>query len=138
MSTLDTRNFTRSRPPSFPYAKAASAALPGWDISLAFAGEIRAKQMNMTLRGKDYIPNVLSYQSGRKSGEIVICLAEAKRQAPSYGMSYTQFVGYLFIHGCVHLAGMRHGTTMERKERALLARFIDIPPSNGTTHRHRH
>lgn len=95
--------------------------------------------MNMTLRGKDYIPNVLSYQSGKKSGEIVICLMEAKRQAPSFGMSYKNFVGYLFIHGCTHLAGMRHGPTMERKERALLARLIDIPLSpNGTTHRHRH
>lgn len=139
MSTIDTRVFTRSRPPAFPYAKAAAAALPGWDISLVFAGETRAQQMNIALRGKDYIPNVLSYESGKKSGEIVICLMEAKRQAPSYGMSYRNFVGYLFIHGCIHLAGLRHGPTMERTERALLARLIDIPlSSNGTTHRHRH
>lgn len=138
MSTLDTRNFTRSRPPSFPYAKAVTAALPGWDISLVFAGETRAKHLNEVLRNKDYIPNVLSYQSGKKSGEIIICLQEAKRQAPSYGMTYSQFVGYLFIHGCFHLAGKRHGPTMEREERALFARLTDISLSHGSTHRHRH
>ena len=137
MSTLDTRNFTRSPVPRFPYAKAASLALPGWDISLVFAGEARAKHLNEVLRNKDYVPNVLSYQSGPKSGEIIICLNEAKRQAPSFDMSYTVFVGYLFIHGCFHLAGKRHGTTMEHQERALLARLIDIPSSTHATHRHR-
>ncbi|HYF29241.1 MAG TPA: rRNA maturation RNase YbeY [Candidatus Paceibacterota bacterium] len=135
---MDTRNFTRSRVPSFPYERAAKAVLPGWDISLVFAGETRAKQLNKALRGKDYVPNVLSYESGKKSGEIIICLTEAKRQAPSHDMKYPAFVGYLFIHGLFHLAGARHGTTMERKERALLARLINIPFTNVPTHRHRH
>ena len=135
---LDTRNFTKSRAPSFPYAKAVEQALPGWDISLVFAGERRARSLNIALRNKDYIPNVLSYESGKKSGEIIICLPEAKRQAPRYEMSYAHFAGYLFIHGLFHLAGKRHGPTMEREERALLARLVSIPLSNGTTHRHRH
>ncbi len=138
MSTLDTRNFTRSRAPSFPYAKAAASALPGWDISLVFAGEKRAKHLNEVLRGKDYIPNVLSYQSGKKSGEIIVCLPEARRQAQSYEMSYRNFVGYLFIHALIHLAGRRHGPTMEREERALLARLADLSHPHGPTHRHRH
>ncbi|MEK7510930.1 MAG: rRNA maturation RNase YbeY [Patescibacteria group bacterium] len=135
---LDTRNFTKSRAPSFPYAKAAEKVLPGWDISLVFAGETRAKSLNIALRGKDYIPNVLSYESGKKSGEIIICLPEARRQAGSYEMSYTHFVGYLFIHGLFHLAGKRHGPTMEREERTVLARLASLSPTNGTTHRHRH
>lgn len=122
-TTLDTRNFTKSPIPKFSYKDALSATLPGWDMSLVFAGSTRAQSMNIRLRGKDYVPNVLSYESGTKSGEIVICLEVAKKQAPDYDMTYTEFVGFLFIHGCLHLKGERHGATMERKERLLLKRF---------------
>ncbi len=141
MTTLDIRNFTRSRHPSFPYEKALAAILPGWEMSLVFAGETRAKHMNITLRNKDYVPNVLSYESGSKSGEIVICPQVAKRQAPSYGLSYTEFVGLLFIHGCLHLKGMQHGATMDTQERLLLKRFTRANSSrtlNVPTHRNRH
>lgn len=124
MSTLDIRNFTKSPVPKFPYQDALTHILPGWDMSLAFAGKQRAQSMNMLLREKDYVPNVLSYESGDKSGEIVICLEVAKRQAPEYEMTYTEFVGFLFIHGCLHLKGMQHGATMDDKERLLLKRFI--------------
>jgi rRNA maturation RNase YbeY len=123
MTSLDTRNFTRSPIPRFPYEEALKTVLPGWEMSLAFAGTTRAQAMNVFLRNKDYVPNVLSYQAGEKSGEIVICLEVAKKQAPDYGMSYTEFVGYLFIHGCFHLKGEQHGATMERKERLLLKRL---------------
>lgn len=120
---LDIRNFTKSPVPAFPYEDALQAILPGWEMSLAFAGKARAQAMNIRLRDKDYVPNVLSYEAGAKSGEIVICLEVAKRQAPGYGMSYREFVGFLFIHGCFHLKGERHGATMERKERLMLKRL---------------
>ncbi len=138
-STLETRNFTRGPIPRFPFAKAMSHVLPGWDISLVFAGEARAKHLNEVLRSKDYVPNVLSYALGPKSGEIIICPTIARKQAPEYGLSYTAFTGFLFIHGLLHLAGTRHGTTMERQERAILARLIDIPSTkHESTHRNRH
>lgn len=124
MSTLDVRNFTRASIPRFPYKDALEAILPGWEMSLVFAGRTRAQNMNIALRKKDYVPNVLSYEAGEKSGEIVICLDVAKRQAPEYDLSYTEFVGFLFIHGCLHLKGMQHGDTMDTKERLLLKRFI--------------
>ncbi len=126
---LDTRNFTKSPIPAFPFKKALESVLPGWEMSLVFAGETRAQSLNMQLRGKDYIPNVLSYETGNKSGEIVICPSVAKKQAPLYDMTYTQFVGYLFIHGCFHLKGERHGATMERKERLALKRFTNLSPT---------
>ena len=124
MSTLDIRNLTRQRAVSFPFSKAHAHILPSWDISLAFVGKERAQQMNKSLRNKDYVPNVLSYETGKNSGEIVICLLEAKKQAPEYGMRYAEFVGFLFIHGLLHLKGEQHGATMEKQERLLLKRFI--------------
>jgi rRNA maturation RNase YbeY len=139
MAGIDIRNFTRGPVPRFAYERALRLALPGWDISLVFAGEARAKRLNQVLRKKDYVPNVLSYESGNRSGEIIICPSIARKEAPEYGMSYTAFVGFLFIHGLLHLAGKRHGPTMERQERAILARLIDIPSTlHEATHRNRH
>lgn len=139
MASLDIRNMTRGPLPRFPFAKALTLVLPGWDISLVFVGETRAKHLNEVLRKKDYVPNVLSYVTGKKSGEIIICPMVARKQAPSYELPVTAFIGLLFIHGLLHLEGRRHGPTMERQERALLARLTRIPASsNGTTHRNRH
>jgi rRNA maturation RNase YbeY len=123
------------------FTEIASEVLPRWDISLVFVGPARARALNEQLRNKDYIPNVLSYTLGDKSGEIIICLAEAKKQAPDFSMSERNFVLYLFIHGVLHVKGRVHGATMERSERKLLAKFgkgdaRSLP--NGTTHSNRH
>lgn len=145
-STLDVRNFTRRPAPGLPYQKIAAAILPGWEISLVFAGETRAQNLNKQLRNKEYIPNVLSYETSsskkERSGEIIICPEVAKRQAPEYELSYPHFIGFLFIHGLLHLKGLPHGTTMDRYEREYLSRFISVPKSapssHGPTHRNRH
>ncbi|MDB5245319.1 MAG: hypothetical protein JWN90_424 [Parcubacteria group bacterium] len=140
-STLDIRTFTRRAAPGLPYRDMVQEVLPGWDISLVFAGEVRAKALNIALRQKDYIPNVLSYETGKKSGEIIICPSIAKKQAPEHELSYKEFLALLFIHGLLHLKGQRHGATMERHERQLAARFTNKVLSklpNGTTHRNRH
>ena len=128
MSSVDIRNFTRRNAPVFPYQKIAQAVLPCWDISLVFCGEVRAQKLNVALRKKTYIPNVLSYESGTRSGEIIICLPIAKKQAQSYGLSYAHFTVFLFIHGLLHLKGLPHGTTMERYERSFLKRFTGSIP----------
>jgi rRNA maturation RNase YbeY len=139
MAMLDITNFTRRPAPRAPFVALAESALPDWEISLAFVGSARAKSLNRTLRRKDYVPNVLSYESGKKSGEVIICLDVAEKQAKSYGMTYRQFVPYLFIHGLMHLKGHPHGPTMERRERELLSRHLGVHLSNEkTAHRNRH
>lgn len=144
---IDLRNFTRQKPlPSFRFKEIAQAVLPNWDISLVYCGEIRAQNLNQALRGKSYVPNVLSYESGKNSGEIIICLPVARRQAATYGLSYTHFTAFLFIHGLLHLKGQPHGTTMEEHERSLLKRFtgatldyaFDELIHGKPTHRNRH
>ncbi len=139
MASFDATNFTRRPAPRAPFETLARTALPGWDISLVFVGTTRARSLNTRLRRKSYVPNVLSYESGKKSGEIIICLEVAKKQARSYGMTYQEFVPYLFIHGLMHLKGYPHGPTMERRERVLMARHLDVHLLNEkTTHRNRH
>ncbi|MBU6321504.1 MAG: rRNA maturation RNase YbeY [Patescibacteria group bacterium] len=149
--SVSIRNFTRQPVPRLPFAEAAAAALPGWEVSLAFVGETRAQALNTALRNKRYVPNVLSYQAGEKSGEIIICPSVAAKQAPDFGLAPDRYCLLLFIHGLFHLKGLRHGGTMERRERALMARvmktmrpalrFARVSPSllpHGPTHRNRH
>jgi probable rRNA maturation factor len=142
MPGVSIKNFTRrtSSVTGLPFAKVAKTVLPSWDISLVFVGPAKARALNVKLRGKTYVPNVLSYTLDAKNGEIIICLAEAKKQASTYDMTERQFVLYLFIHGLLHLKGWAHGVTMEQCERKLLAKFAKgsaSPLPNVTTHRNR-
>ena len=90
-----------------------------YDLSFAFVtpAEMRAamkyKKLPPNELTKTKTSNVLSFPLSKKSGEILICKSAAK--------PYT--VEYLFIHGLYHLKGYKHGGTMERAERLLLARF---------------
>lgn len=123
MAVVEIQNLTRRKTPPFSYTTVAKAVLPGWDVSLVFVGPTQAQHLNKTLRKKTYVPNVLSYALSDASGEIVICLAEAARQAPEYDMDRETFVLYLFIHGLLHLKGWAHSGTMEECERTFLTRF---------------
>ncbi len=57
--------------------------------------------------------NVLAFPLSKTSGEILICASAAKPFS----------IGFLFIHGLLHLKGLKHSVTMEREEDRLLKRF---------------
>ncbi len=128
MSGISIKNFTRQkvavRQLADAFEKIETDVLPDWDISLVFVGEKRARDLNIRLRGKSYVPNVLSYIVGKKSGEIFICLSEATRQAPAYGLLPTAYFLYLFIHAALHIKGLAHGAKMEKCERNFLTRYV--------------
>ncbi|HZG55866.1 rRNA maturation RNase YbeY [Paenibacillus sp.] len=50
-------------------------------------------------------------------GDIVISAATAKRQSEEYGHSFERELGFLFVHGFLHLIGYDHGD--EEAERAM-------------------
>ena len=137
MGTLSTTNRTRQKLPRVAFSRAHELALPAYDVSLVFVTEREAQKLNVSLRKKTYVPNVLSYLAGEKHGEIIICTAEAKRQADSFSLSYPDFLLFLFIHGLLHLKGRRHSSIMEREERELLARIVTRRTHNETKTRHR-
>jgi len=124
MADLDIKNLTRQHlkvRAGLSFAKVTEEVLPGWDISLVFVGPTKALELNKKLRGKSYIPNVLSYKVGNKSGEIFICLSEASKQASNFNLAPSTFHLYLFIHGLLHLKGWAHGAKMKQCEQKLLA-----------------
>ncbi len=118
-------NKTRAKIPGLLFEKAANAALPrGYELSVAFVTPIEARRIARTYKHKDYAANVLSFQLDKKSGELVICPATAKKEASDFDRTYPEHLFALFIHGLLHLVGHTHGSTMESVERRLARNFI--------------
>lgn len=136
LMSVSIKNLTRRHlvVPRNAFSKIVTDILPGWEISLVFVTPAKARELNKKLRGEDYVPNVLSYALGEKSGEIFICPSEAARQAPSYNLQLTPYTLLLFIHGLLHIKGWVHGAKMDKCERELLAKYVT---ANSNRNRHR-
>ncbi len=114
---------TRKKP-SHPYEKIKNEILGrSYNLTLVFIGTRRARVLNMTHRKASYIPNVLSFPLTKDTGEIYIAPYTAKTQAKKYSMSEAGYVGFLFIHGLLHLKGYPHGDTMEKAEKKYIVRY---------------
>jgi probable rRNA maturation factor len=115
---------TIKNPPRLPVRTVAEAILgKRYDLSLVFIGPTRAKTLNETTRGKDYIPNVLSFPLHNTTGEIFICPAVAKREAKKFNLTPQGYLTYLLIHGCLHLKGFNHGAAMDKAEAKFSKQF---------------
>jgi len=110
-------NKTKGKLPRLPFARMKDAVLgTDYELSVAFVGDKESKKINIETRGKDYIPNVLSFELEKNAGEVFINPLEANRQAASFGRTRSNFIAYLYIHALCHLKGMDHGSRMERTE----------------------
>ncbi|MDP2654967.1 MAG: rRNA maturation RNase YbeY [bacterium] len=138
MSGVSIKNLTRQHPKVVAgavFSKIVKEVLPNWEISLVFVSATKALELNKKLRKKNYIPNVLSYVVGSKSAEIIICLTEARKQAPDFNLTPYTFTLYLFIHAVLHIKGWVHGANMDKCEQKLLKRY-ETTHSYGNRHRH--
>ncbi len=110
--------------PSLPFADMKDSVLgKDYELSLVFIGDKRSQTLNKKYRNKDYVPDILSFPYDKKEGEIFINPNKARKRAKDFDMTEKRFIGYLFIHGLLHLKGLRHGSTMDKTELAYLQRF---------------
>ncbi len=94
-----------------------------YELSLVIATEAELKRLNTTYRDKQETTDILSFPLSDTSGEIYLCPQDATRQAPNFDMEPIEFMGFLFIHGLLHLKGYDHGSTMEHEEAKLVKFF---------------
>ena len=91
-----------------------------YSLSIAFVTPKKSKEINKKYRGKDEPTNVLSFPLTKSEGEILLCksviLKEVKEKKKTGGRSYEEWLGFLVIHGMLHLKGMVHSSKMERLE----------------------
>lgn len=116
--TLTIKNTTKGKPPRLPFASIKDRILgKSYELSLVFIGSRRSRALNKVYRKKDTPTDVLSFPLSKKEGEIFIDLSVARHKAPLFDEKYSNFIGFLFIHGLLHLKGFDHGSTMEHEEK---------------------
>jgi len=123
------------------------------EVALTFVDDKRIRELNREYRGIDRPTDVLSFALNEDGGEpdivfgdlsddeddpisgmlgdIVISLERAKAQSEAYGHSLEREIGFLFVHGFLHLLGYDHQT--EEEERIMFAKQEEILRRAGLT-----
>lgn len=129
MSIIEEKNLTVLRKgsaiPNLPYLSIKEKILgKSYELTVIFCSPKESQERNRTYREKNYPTNILSFPLDENEGEIYICLSVARRDAKNFDMTYEEFLHLLFIHGCLHLKGHDHGSTMEELEHKYLKQFF--------------
>lgn len=110
------------------------------EVSITFVDDEYMQELNYEYRGIDAPTDVLSFpqlETGQPElplsesaavplGDIVISVERAAAQATEYGHSLEREIGFLVVHGLLHLLGYDHGAAtaaelMNVKTEAVLA-----------------
>lgn len=91
--------------------KGRGRALRSKELVVVFVTRPEMKRLNHLYRGKDYATDVLSFSSADPTavGELVICPAVIRSQSKRTGLSERGELGYMVVHGVLHLLGFDHG-----------------------------
>jgi len=121
---------------------AAQGQAPAWcEVSVALVDEAEIQELNRQYRGIDAPTDVLSFSQIEGSGlsladfppempaplgDIVVSIPRMRAQAVDYGHSEARELGFLLVHGLLHLLGHDHQTpeetgTMRAAEEDILA-----------------
>jgi len=101
------------------------------EVSIAFVGDKKIRQLNEIYRGVNEITDVLAFPGEESSGsevgvkflgEIVIDYAQIKRQAKKFNNSVRQELIFILVHGLFHLLGYNDSTEKGRREMEELGR----------------
>lgn len=126
---LEKKNLTVIRKngtlPTLPFLSIKEKLLgKTYDLTIIFCTPKESQERNKTYRDKDYPTNILSFPLSETEGEIYISLSIARKDAKQFGKTYEEFLHVLLIHGCLHLKGHLHGSTMEALENKYLEKFF--------------
>lgn len=102
------------------------------ELSVTFVTNERIQQINSEYRNIDRPTDVISFAledevEGEQElllsdenpvllGDIIISVEKAKEQAEEYGHSFSRELGFLAVHGFLHLLGYDHMNEQEEKE----------------------
>ena len=110
-------NKTRGTLPRLPFLDIKNDILgKNYSLSMAFVDEKESRTINKEYRKKDKPTNILSFLLHKNEGEIILCPSVVKKEAENFDRTFRQFLGFLVIHGMLHLKGHEHSSTMEKAE----------------------
>jgi len=69
-------------------------------------GDIKIKALNKTYRGKNSVTDILAFPGEDNFlGELIIDLAQIRRQAKRFSPSFQDELIFILVHGLLHLVG---------------------------------
>ncbi len=83
----------------------------GSSFTCLLTNDRELQRLNGAFLGHDYPTDVLSFPSGRRSGdlgELAISVGRAEAQAAEFGHSLLDEIRILMLHGFLHLSGLDH------------------------------
>ncbi|MCF7930427.1 MAG: rRNA maturation RNase YbeY [Acholeplasmataceae bacterium] len=90
------------------------------NIQIIFLEQKAIHEMNLAYRQMDRPTDVLSFinddEDDDSLGDIFISIEQARLQAEDYGHSFAREIGFLAVHGYLHLLGYDHHTDEEEKQ----------------------
>jgi len=121
---MNIKNTTKKKNPPLPFQKIKEEVLgKKYKLSLVFIGNKLSRRLNREYRKIDKTTNILTFPLSKNEGEIFINLTLAKKQSLQFDRKYNKFIGFLLIHGLLHLKGCEHSSKMEEKEKKVRKRF---------------
>lgn len=95
------------------------------ELSVAFVGDREMSRLHGRTMNDPSPTDILTFDYGARSAEIVISLDMARRQARRHGCSFEDEIRLYLAHGLLHLSGYDdHGAAdvrrMRKAERTLL------------------
>lgn len=80
------------------------------EITLVFVTSNKIKKLNQDFRSKTKVTDILSFSgfTSEEMGELILCGDVINRQAKEHGLARNEELGYLLIHGVLHLLGYEH------------------------------
>jgi probable rRNA maturation factor len=112
-------------------------------LTMRLVARAEAIELNKAYRGRDYAPNVLTFEYGDQPGspdsgprctaDIILCLPVLRAEARAQHKPLIDHLAHLVIHGVLHAQGYDHqderdAARMEALETRLLARLRIADP----------
>jgi rRNA maturation RNase YbeY len=92
------------------------------EVAVRIVSDAEMRRLNRAWKGKDRPTDVLAFETG----DIVVSIDTARRQAKDEGHSLRREIAHLAVHGALHLAGWRDGSARGRAEMEReTARILD-------------
>ncbi|MGG0914341.1 rRNA maturation RNase YbeY [Bacillus velezensis] len=116
------------------------------EVSITIVTNEEIREINRDYRGKDTPTDVISFaleEEGEDEveivgadmppvlGDIIISADRTKEQAEEYGHSFMRELGFLAVHGFLHLLGYDHMTKEEEEE--MFSKQKDLLDEYGLT-----
>lgn len=113
------------------FAAEVEAVAQNAELSVTYVTNERIQEVNREYRDKDQPTDVISFaleEIGEGEieivgleqppilGDIIISIPRAKEQAVEYGHSFMRELGFLAVHGFLHLLGYDHMNHEDEKE----------------------